>query len=401
MTAKARIGLLTPGWPGHNTPNGIATAVYNLAMGLHDIGQTPVILTRNRDGEGPPEIPVVPVPDLSWTWQDRVRSKLGDHETVHRVWARGLIAAVRQAIAEHGLETLIIEETNGWAAEVCRDLSLPVIVTLHGPWVLHKSLKSLGPREDARREARERKGFEAAAGIIAPSRSVLEAVEAATALTNTPSVVLPNCILLEPDAPVAAHRKPRNILFVGRYDHHKGGDVVLLAFERLCDLHPEVRLTFVGPDRGLQLPDGSTRHMAEALAALPEAVRARVEYKGPVDRAGVSRLRDGHALALIASRYENLNYTLLEAMAAGQGIVCTDVGGPAEVLEQEATALLVPPDDPEAMAAALARMLDETDLPLRLGAAARAKVQQDFEAAGIAERVRAFVQTARAPFHHR
>jgi glycosyltransferase involved in cell wall biosynthesis len=105
-------------------------------------------------------------------------------------------------------------------------------------------------------------------------------------------------------------------------------------------------------------------------------------------------MRSEHAIALIASRYENLNYTMLEAMAAGQAIVSTKVGGPAEVLEDGRTALLVPPGDPAAMAAALARLQADSALVSRLGQAAQDKLAQDFNPATVAARTVSFLKTA-------
>jgi len=82
---------------------------------------------------------------------------------------------------------------------------------------------------------------------------------------------------------------------------------------------------------------------------------------------------------------------MLEAMAAGQAIVSTRVGGPAEVFEDDVTALLVPPEDPEAMAVALERLLNDPTSIARLGAAARAHLTANFHPKIIAQRTVAFL----------
>ncbi|WP_298922070.1 glycosyltransferase family 4 protein [uncultured Roseobacter sp.] len=397
MTSPGRIGLFTPGWPGQNTPNGIATSVYHLAMGLHEIGQTPVIIAEHIDGVVPADIPVIHIPQLDWRWQDRLRAKLGSPDAGHWYRSRNIAAAVREAIDTYALNALIIEETNGWAGMVQSLVPVPVIITLHGPWVLHKALQSVtDTKGDQLRESRENRAFGLAAGLISPSRNVLDAMEKAAPLPDIPKSVLPNTLPAQTDEPPSAALEPRDILFIGRFDNHKGGDTVLAAFMRLIDTHPQARLTFAGVDKGVRRKDGSVIHIEAALAALPTAVRARITHKGPVDREEVAELRAGHAIALIASRYENLNYTLLEAMAAGQAIVCTAVGGPAEVLEDGQTALLVPPDDPDAMAAALGRLMDDATLARHLGATALARLESDFNPAIIAARTKAFVETVLA-----
>jgi glycosyltransferase involved in cell wall biosynthesis len=76
-------------------------------------------------------------------------------------------------------------------------------------------------------------------------------------------------------------------------------------------------------------------------------------------------------VAVIASLWEATPLTGFEALAAGCALVATRVDGLAEVLEDERTALLVPPADPRALAAAIARLLSDAELRARLGAAAR------------------------------
>ena len=398
MTAPLRIGLLTPGWPGQNTPNGIATAVYFLATGLMETGQKPVILTARVDGPCPEEIPVVRLPELRWRWQDRLRARFGDAALeAHRQTARSIAMAINEAVREHALDVVIMEETNGWAAMVAPLVPVPVIVTLHGPWTILKAHASLGdPSQDEKREAREAIGFQTAAGIIAPSQNVLSTVEKAVPLPDQAKTVIPNAYTVPKPAELAASSQPWDILFVGRVDFLKGADVVLEAFALLSQTHPQARLTFVGDGQGVTRSDGSRVQMEEMLADLPDETRANIDYKGRLGREEIARLRASHAIVLIASRYEVFPYTMLEAMAAGQAIVSSAVGGPGETLEHDETALLVPPGNPHAMAQALRRLLDEPALAAQLGEAVRARLDRDYSPTAIASRVTAFVKSALA-----
>lgn len=393
MTGIRNIGLLTPGWPGHNTANGIATAVYNLALGLRETGITPVILAQRIDGDADlPDIPVVEVPHLAPRFTDRLGMKLGLSNAVHRSLARNITAAIEEASGRYGLDAVILEETNGWAGMIRH--AVPVFVTLHGPWVLHKSLQSTeSARRDRERERREARACIAAKGLMSPSRSVLSAMEGAIDLSGVPRTVIANAIA--PLAPHPAAPGPE-ILFIGRFDRHKGGDTMIEAFATAAARETSARLTFCGPDRGVQRPGRPVLHIEEALAGLESGVRERIDFRGPVSRAEVAGLRARHGIAVIASRYENLNYTLLEAMAAGQAILCTDVGGPAEILEHERTALLVPPDDPAAMAEALCRLVGDADLRGRLGRAVHAKLREDFDPATIARQTVDFIEATLA-----
>lgn len=385
-----KLGLVTPGWPGHNTPNGIATSVYHLAMGLQAIGHEPVILTPNIDGPLPDGIPVVDITPRPWTFVPKLLSRLGRPDVKQDLVAKGRADALKKAHALYGLDAVVVEESFGWANEMVALKSVPVIVFLHGPWILHQALQSEGhSASDHKRLAREAKLFKSARALVSPAHCVLQAVQDAVDVAHVPSAVIRNSFEQEAvDRPTAGNK----ILFVGRYDRHKGGDTVIAAFDRLVECRPDAALTFVGPDSGLLAADGSAQSITTALEALSEPARNGLDWVGRQALGEIAVLRQTHPIALIASRFENLNYTMLEAMAAGQALVATNVGGPAEVLEDGKTALLVPPNDPQAMADALERLIKDPDLAPALGQAARAKLKADFAPQTVAYQWIAFLE---------
>jgi glycosyltransferase involved in cell wall biosynthesis len=81
---------------------------------------------------------------------------------------------------------------------------------------------------------------------------------------------------------------------------------------------------------------------------------------------------------VLASAWEGMPGSALEAMAVGLPVVATDVTGTNEVVVHGETGLLVPPDDPVALATALATMLTDAGLCRSLGAAARRRVAAVF-----------------------
>jgi glycosyltransferase involved in cell wall biosynthesis len=391
LAGGLRIGLATPAWPGTATPNGIASAVAPLAAGLQAIGHQVTIIAHWTDA--PFDDPrVISLPHRPMPLVERALFRVMPDRVNRRAMVAQLVAATRRAIAEHGIEVLVMEESFGWAGELSRALPIPVAATLHGPHWLHRA-KPGRPKSgpDARRETWEADGLVHVAGIISPSRAVLDQTRLEWGLPDVPTAVIGNPVNLgAPEQPAAQSTAPR-LLFVGRFDRIKGADIVLNAFARIAGQHPDCRLTFAGPDEGLRLPDGSILHLPQALAALPAALRDRIDVLGRKSRDEVADLRRHHPITLIGSRYETFGVALIEAMAAGSAVISTRVGGCAEILRDGETGRLIPSEDPQAMADAALQLLSDPTLALRLGRAAQTDVAARFAPDVIAREVAAFL----------
>jgi glycosyltransferase involved in cell wall biosynthesis len=88
----------------------------------------------------------------------------------------------------------------------------------------------------------------------------------------------------------------------------------------------------------------------------------------------------------LPSRFEGFPLAVLEALLARSAVVAAEVGSTAEVVRDGETGLLVPPDDPPALARAIRRLLDDRDLRERLAANGRELVLRRFTAAHMARR---------------
>ena len=148
---------------------------------------------------------------------------------------------------------------------------------------------------------------------------------------------------------------------VGRLNEQKGHRYLLGAAARVLARRPEARFVIVG--------DGD-RMEALRTQARELGIADRVFFAG--HRPDVPELLGAMDVFCISSLYEGTPLTLFETMAAGKAIVSTAVDGCREVIEDGATGLLVPPRDPESLAAALLRVIE--DEPLRRGLAERARV---------------------------
>jgi len=169
--------------------------------------------------------------------------------------------------------------------------------------------------------------------------------------------------LPEPEGPVTA-------AFVGRLLDDKGIRTLVAAHDLLRMQGKPVRLLVAG--------DGDPANPASIPASevAQWAQKPGVEILGHV--ADIAAIwRQAH-IAVLPSRREGLPKSLLEAASCGRPIVATDVPGCREIARNDVNAILVPPDDAPALAAALRRLADDVELRHRFGAAGRQMVETEF-----------------------
>jgi len=277
---------------------------------------------------------------------------------------RWLLTTVRRAVAERGIQILEMEESFGWARWVRDVTSIPICVRLHGPWFLNGSMLGV-PDDDTYRERvrEEGRAIRTAVAVTAPSRNVLDQVREFYGIALPEAEVIP-----APTWPVPANERwrledcdPNQVLFIGRFDRHKGGDLIIEAFGRVLQEVPKARLRFVGPDDGCIVNDGRKWSLENFIRdRIPGALETgRVEWLGqaPQPYPMLAQLRRGAMVTVVCSRYENFPLTVVEAMAVGCPIVAANAGGIAEIIQDGVNGLLHQAGDPEDLAAKIIRTL--------------------------------------------
>ncbi len=111
------------------------------------------------------------------------------------------------------------------------------------------------------------------------------------------------------------------------------------------------------------------------------------------ERSDIAEIWANSHIAVLPSYREGLPKSLLEAAACGRPMVATDVPGCREIVQDGVTGLLVPPRDPEALAAALERLAGEKALRRRMGAAARDLVERALSDEVVAQQTLALYRT--------
>jgi glycosyltransferase involved in cell wall biosynthesis len=163
----------------------------------------------------------------------------------------------------------------------------------------------------------------------------------------------------------------RVVAVFSRLNRMKGVQYFLDAAMVLAGRFPDVHFLVVGDG-------GSKTELEEHARGL--GLGQRIVFTG--FRGDVPDLLSEAAISVLPSLSEGTSNTLLESMAAGIPVVATRVGGNPEVVEDGVSGLLVPPRDSAALAAAMARLLEDPDLALRLGRAGMRRVSELFSIDG-------------------
>jgi glycosyltransferase involved in cell wall biosynthesis len=175
------------------------------------------------------------------------------------------------------------------------------------------------------------------------------------------------------------------VLAVGRLVPQKGHDVAVRALPALLREHPRALLVVLG--------DGPERERLRKLAASLGVGRA-LHLPGHVP--GIGSWLERARVLVHPSRWEGFGLVSLEAMLAGRPVVATRVSSAPEIVIDGETGLLVPREDPHALATALAAVLGDGALARRLGEAGQRRAREEFSVARMTERTIAVYERAAA-----
>jgi glycosyltransferase involved in cell wall biosynthesis len=174
-------------------------------------------------------------------------------------------------------------------------------------------------------------------------------------------------------------------VFLGRLARPKEPELVLTALSELPEpVRNAYELWIVG--------DGPLLAELRALLAV-SPVRARLT--GSLERGEALRTLSESQVFVLASRYEGLPISILEAMSMGLAVIASDVGGIREAVTPEC-GILVPRGDKEALKRALIRLAEDESARARFGAAARERVRREFSVTDMCEKTIAVYESVRA-----
>ncbi len=292
----------------------------------------------------------------------------GGRGTKLAAWASGLVGFATRSV---GRRPALAYVHISAGASTYRKLSFVALArALRVPVLLHvhpvSFIERLEQRTVGGRAARW--CVRRAAAVVVLSASFVgrvHTVAPCTAVHVIPNA--PNVDELAPPDPLAG-RVPDRVLFVGSLLGDKGADVLLAAAELLAPARPELRLVIVGsgPD------DAMLRRRSDS-----PMLAGCVEFRGWLEGDALGAEYARAALFVLSSRTEGLPLALLEAMWHGVPCVATAVGAVPELLA-DGVGVLVPPEDADALAAAIEQMLADPALAASYGARGAVRARERY-----------------------
>ena len=301
--------------------------------------------------------------------------------SVRRRYSTRYVEAIRTYLDQVGADVVHghIFASAVAAAEAAQAVGVPFVVTQH----------SLARWRTQRDLVRVAQAYRRAALIIAVSVEIADAVCAIEPTASQRVIVMPNVPLPTPDplSDSGFRLPPRpRVLCAARLVPEKDVRTLLAALARLASAGRGVSGVVVG--------DGPQRAELER-EAIALGIAHMVDFVGPM----ILTQRHIRAFDVVAvpSVSEGSPLIVLEARAAGVPIVATAVGGIPSLIRDRVEALLVPPQDPDALANAIADVLSFPDQAARRAARARERAAQSDPAAYVAKLVGHYAKLRRHP----
>jgi glycosyltransferase involved in cell wall biosynthesis len=398
-----RLCLLSQAYPPEKF-DGVGRSTQLLARGLAELGHDVHVITH---GQRPRSALVDGVKVhhilLRLNRYGRYRHLPATHATLN--YSHAVYEKVRVLQRRRGIQLVDspLWQVEGLVTE--RSGLLPVVVR---PVTAIRQIAEMQQNRDPDRRMLgdlEQTLLERAAFLAANSKATVKALQEVYQIPlSVPREVIVYGIAPVPDDAVRlydrsrAPRSPLEILFLGRLEKRKGILDLFAAIPQVVAQAPHVHFTIAGADNSLA--DGfQARHGLNYPAWFAREhpqMAPYVTFLGGVSDEELNRLYQECDLFVAPSLYESFGLIYLEAMNYGKAVVGCRAGGIPEVVADEVNGILVEPEQPDALAAAILRLVGSPELLLAMGAAGRQRLLDGFTylhmARGFAEAYRQVLQ---------
>ncbi len=370
------IGLLAPACRGFNAlDGGIGTYMADLAVGLAAEGHSVRVITGRPAVDAPAPEPFPGVRFVTfdyaiprwlhhltrWRWQA--------HTVASWLWrARQAATAVRTAHAVEPFDCIETSSSGLLPMMLLRSRRRPPVITRVSTTAVQLVAHNAGASRwlDRREQHWELELVKRSDALL--THTALHREELIRQWNLPPSSVhlIPLGITVPADAelPAPAGDRPPRVLYVGRFEHRKGVDVLLAAIPSVLAAAPATTFDLIGHDANDYWQERFWREN-------PGIPRGQVRFHGKVGADTLLAAYRDCDLFVAPSRYESFGLIYVEAMAWGKPVIGCRAGGIPEVVTDRENGLLIAPDDIAGLRDALLRLCLDPSLRTRLGGQAR------------------------------
>jgi glycosyltransferase involved in cell wall biosynthesis len=396
-----RIAFLTPEYPHAKTGNsgGIGTSIKNLAVGLLAQGGAVRILVYGQkedavfedNGIVVQQIKNVKLKGLSW-WLTRKK----------------LERIINELYANQEIDLVEAPDWTGITSFI-KPKKCPVVIKLHGSdtYFCHLDRRPVKWVN----KFHEKRALQNADGLISVSQFTADLTNRLFGL-NINFTIIPNAVDLSlfdnsvstvpvPSEPLLSLPRrqageveagDRGLLYFGTLIRKKGLLELPIIFNKVIEQHPTAQLMLVGRDAP-DIISGNSSTWAMMQALFSPAALANVTYLGGVPYGEIIKYIEQATLCVFPTFAEALPVSWLEAMALQKPVVASNIGWATEIIEDGVEGFLVNPKDHGLYAAKIVALLEDPELQMQFGVAARKKVEQKFSMEVVAQQSIAFYES--------
>ncbi len=309
-------------------------------------------------------------------------------------WVRARLALLKQIrrwIADEEIDVIELPDWQGLAAGWPR-LDVPVVARLSGSGTYFQD--ELGRPVTPSLRFVERASLRRVDFWCAESRYIAHRTREVFALDRDPDLILYNPVELPAPAITLRPRITTRAVFAGTLTEKKGILSLMRAWSRVVTARPDATLDVYGRDEVTTF--GSMRDFLRA--SLSTDARRTVTFHDPVALPQLLEAFAAARVAVLPSYAEGFALTPLHAMSCGCPTIYGICGSGPELVHDGVDGLLVDPDDIDAIAASIIRVLTNDDVARSLGEAGRARIASEFALDTLLPRNAAFYDSCRQRF---
>jgi glycosyltransferase involved in cell wall biosynthesis len=190
--------------------------------------------------------------------------------------------------------------------------------------------------------------------------------------------------LFKPSKKNRSQKKNPEILFAGYLYKLKGAEYLLRATQLIANKHKDVKLRIVGngPDKPRLM------RLTEALK-----IKDKIIFEGLVPHTEMPKYYQQCDIFCFPTLGEPFGKAIIEAMACAKPVIASNIGGPAEIIQNQKTGLLVPPAQPKILSIKILELLDNEATMKKMGTNARKTVMEKFSWEKISEMYHSLYRT--------